>query len=65
MTPKEILTNYLESHGMKKKFFCEMVGINRQSLYIYLHRNGTINKFVAYRIEQVTNGEIKAEDLVK
>ena len=65
MTPAQILKEYIHNRGMKYKFFAERVGITYTALYGYIHKNRIPNKFVAMRIENITNGEIKASQLTQ
>ena len=63
MSAADILKEYIDSRGMKYKFFVDKIGITYNALYGYMYKNRIPDKFVAMRIEHITNGEIKAEDL--
>ena len=65
MTTAEILKDYMDSRGMRYRFFAEKIGISYASLYTYMYKGVHPGKMVAMRIESVTDGQLKAKDLIK
>ncbi len=60
MTVKE----YLDSRGIKLTWFAAQVGVSSRTIYNIIEGLGT-SKPVAYRIEQITNGLVPAQSIMK
>lgn len=56
------LKRYFEKTGMTKQRFGEKVGINESSVYNLLAQKHLPNLVLAFKIEEVTNGKVKAKD---
>lgn len=65
MTEKsaQILNRYKHTTGLTSDKLCYLFSISRRSIVKYL-QGAPIHPKVAYRIEQVTHGELKAIDLI-
>jgi len=59
------LKEYLESNGIKQKYFAEKVGISPQSLSDLVNKKTAPRQKTAQKIVKLTNGEVTFEDLFK
>lgn len=57
------LNIFLRKHKMKQTQFCRLCQIGRYSLHRYL-RGHPMKPFIARRIEEKTQGALKASDLI-
>ena len=54
---------YLKKHKLKQLDFCRLTGVNRFTLHNYL-RGSNVKAYIARRIEEKTQGQIKVSDLI-
>jgi DNA-binding XRE family transcriptional regulator len=59
------LKEWLDKQLGTKKEFAEKIGVSRYTLYKYLNGEATPRLEIALRIQKVTNGEVRVEDLIK
>ncbi|CCB87751.1 helix-turn-helix domain-containing protein [Simkania negevensis] len=59
------LKEYLESNGIKHKYFAEKVGISPQSLSDLVNKKTAPRQKTAQKIVELTKGEVTFEDLFK
>ena len=57
------LKEYLKKHGIRHHYFARCVGISKPTLSRYC-RGGKALPIIARRIEELTQGAIKAQDLI-
>jgi len=55
---------YIEKNGMKKTWFAEQCEISLATLYNIM-KGDRVGKFIALRVAGMTNGEVKAESIMK
>ncbi len=55
---------YIAKHGIKKTWFAEQCEISLATLYNIIYKK-KVGKFIALRIEAMTNGEVKAKSIMK
>lgn len=56
------IKEYLDSNGMRYKFFAKKIGITYNTLWRYM-KGYKASLFIAKRIEEITDGQVKVEDL--
>lgn len=57
------LRDYLDQHGIKYNWFIEKCFISWATIH-KIFSGGTVNRNTAKRIEEMTNGEVKAESIM-
>lgn len=58
------LKQYLTSKNIKVVDFAKKVGCHNITISAYMNKRIRISKYLAYRIESATNGELSAIDLM-
>ena len=59
-----IIRTYCHSINIPIKTFAEQIGISKTHLFNYIDGINNISSEVAEKIEKITNGELKAEELL-
>lgn len=56
------LKEYLQSIGQSQVFFAKILGVSKQTICGYCNKKINPSKFAKEKIEEITNGQVKAED---
>ncbi len=59
------LQRYLDSHGIKHRFFAEKIGISTSTLHCLLKKRNLPSLKLAYEIEKETNSLVTLYDWVE
>lgn len=65
MHKKNALAVYLEEEGLVQKVFAQKVGVSQTTLTLILRGERMPSLEVAFQIEKVTKGKVKASDWLK
>lgn len=56
------LKSYLNSIGQSGKFFAKRLGVTPQCIYNYYTKKRNPSKFVKEKIEELTDGKVRADE---
>jgi transcriptional regulator with XRE-family HTH domain len=59
------LKDYLESRYLSRKEFAKLVGVNTATITNYIQGHRIPILAIALKIQEVTNGKVSVQDLVK